>query len=447
MFRSALGPGKSLFLLQGILVLGAGVLAPGLRAQDQDRSLVDRVAAVVGDSVIALSQIEERVFQLQSRGAEIPARGSEEWVRLQRDLLDQMIGEQLIVQAALQDTTIVVDPIVVDNLVTEEMNQRVTAMGGQQAFETGLASQGFTLSSYREFLRGQIRQQRLYQQYMGKRSAGLASVVVEESEIRKFFEEQKDVIGQRPPTVVFSQIIVAPTPSDSARNAALAEATRIRELAMEGEDFAELARRFSQDGSKDSGGDLGWFRRGDMVEAFEDAAFNLAVNEISQPVESPFGFHVIQVNRRRSGEIRASHILITVKPSPSDIDRARGVAEDVKSRLEAGEDFQSLRSEFGDATEPDTLRVPFDRLQEFPPGFAEPLVRSQAGQILGPISYETGGETRFAVVKVLEVLPAGPYTLDDEDLRSRIMQTLQEQKLVDQILEELRSKTYIQIRM
>ncbi len=438
--------GKSLLFTLGGLTAGMTLLSPGLQAQDL--SLVDRIAAVVGDSVIVLSQIEERLLQLQYQEVEIPARGSEEWVRLQREILDQMIGEQLILQAALQDTTIAVDDIEVNDLVSEELDQRIADFGGQQAFQESLTEQGFTLSTYRDFLRGQIRQQRLYQMYMGKRSAGLASVIVEEAEIQEFFEEQREAIGQRPPTVVFVQIIMVPTPSDSARDMALNEATRIRALAVEGEDFGELARRFSQDpGSKDNGGDLGWFRRGQMVEAFDDAAFSLPVNEISSPVESPFGFHIIQVNRRRSGEIQASHILLPVAPTPADIGRIRQMATEVKDRLESGEAFEKLKDEVGDEEAPDTLRVPFDRLQELPPGFAEPLSRSVAGQLLGPVEYDARGETRFGVMKVLEVLPAGPYSLDDPDLRGRIMQTLQQQKLVEQILDELRSKTYIQIRI
>ena len=145
----------------------------------QQRSLVDRVAAEVGDSVIALSQIEERLFQLQAQGVEVPDRGSEEWSRLQREVLDQMIGEQLIVQAAARDTTISVDDIEIENLVSEEINQRVSDLGGQDRFEEGLARQGFTLSGYRDFVRGQIRQQRLYQQFMAKRSARLSTIVVE----------------------------------------------------------------------------------------------------------------------------------------------------------------------------------------------------------------------------------------------------------------------------
>lgn len=446
MRRSIPNPGKLILLTGGLLFAGMFVGPPGLQAQD--RSLVDRIAAVVGDSVIALSQVEERLLQLEAQDVEIPARGSEEWVLLQREILDQLIGEQLILQAALQDTTIAVDDLEVENLVSEEIDQRTTSLGGQQAFQRILSQEGYTLSSYRDFLRGQIRQQHLYQQYMGKRSAGLASVIVAEAEVQQFFEEQREAIGERPPTVVYAQIIVAPSPSDSARDAVLAEANRIHGLAIEGEDFGELARRFSQDpGSKDNGGDLGWFRRGEMVESFENAAFNLAINEISPPVESPLGFHIIRVNRRRSGELMASHILILVDPSPADLDRARQLAVDVKTRIEAGEAFEALREEFGDTSQPDTLTVPFDQLRELPPGFAEPLARSEAGQVLGPLEYETRGELRLAVMKVLEVLPAGPYTLDDPQLRSRIMSTIQQQKLVEQILGELRSKTYIQIRM
>lgn len=438
--------GKSILLTLGVFSVGTSLFCSDLQAQD--RTLVDRVAAVVGDSVIVLSQIEERVFALMSQGAEVPERGSDAWVLLQRDILDQMIAEQLIVQAALRDTTIVVDDIEVANLVSEQIDENTTRYGGQVAFQQGLSQQGFTLSAYRDFLRGQIRQQRYYQQYMGKRSAGLASVVIEEAEIEQFFEEQRDVIGERPPTVVFAQIILAPTPSDSAREAVLTEANRIREMAVEGGDFGELAKRFSQDpGSKDNEGDLGWFRRGDMVDSFEEAAFNLALNEISQPVESPFGFHIIQANRRRSGELRASHILLPIEPSPADLDRARQTATDLKTRLESGEDFATLREEFGDLEAPDTLEYAFDQLQTLPPGFAEPLAQSDPGQVLDPLEYEVRGETRLAIIKVSDVLPAGPYSLDDPALRSQIVTTLQQQKLVDEILEELRSKTYIQIRM
>ena len=433
------------FLALGLLALGVGAFPQTLRGQD--RTLVDRIAAVVGDSVISLSQIEERIFQLQAQGVEIPS-DPEERALLRRDILEQIIGEQLILQAALKDSTIVVDDQEVDDFVAEDMQERATSFGSQAAFQRALANQGWTLTSYREFLRGQFRQQQLYQQFMAVRAREVRSIVVEEAEITEFFEEQRDAIGQRPPGVVFAQVIVVPTPSDSTKAEARAEAERIREMAVSGEDFGELARRFSQDpGSKDSGGDLGWFRRGDMTPAFEDAAFSLATNEISAPVESPFGYHVIKLDRRRSGELRASHILIPVEPTPADVEQAARDAEEVKRLLEAGEAPGALRDRFGDPDAPDTLTVAFDRLTELPPGFAEPLLQSEPGQILGPIRYLARERPRFGVLKVVDIVEGGPYTLEDEDLRDRIRDNIRQRKIVEKILDELRSGTYVQILM
>jgi peptidyl-prolyl cis-trans isomerase SurA len=436
-------PGRTL-LLSGFLSLVISLLSPGLQAQD--RSLVDRIAAEVGDSVITLSQVEERILQMGAEGMEIPT-DPEARTRLQREILDQMIGVQLIVQAALEDSTITVEESALEDVIAQDIEQRTTSLGGLAALQAGLAESGFTLSSYREYLRSQVRAQKLQEQYLLKRSWELNRVIVEEAEIRQFFEEQREIIGDRPPRAVFTQVIVVPTPSDSAKAVARIEAERIRQLAVEGEDFGELAQQYSQDpGSRDIGGDLGWFRRGKMLPEFEEAAFELPTNAISEPVESSYGFHVIKLVRRRSAEIRASHILILVEPTPGDLDRARQDSEEVKRRLESGEDFQSLREEYGDTEEPDTLTVSFNQLGELlPPGFAEPLALSEPGQVLGPFRYDTRGDTRFAVLYVMNILEGGPYSLEDEDLRSQIRQNIQQQKLIDQILNELRARIFVQI--
>ncbi len=433
-------------LLPVFLALLAG---PPAGAKAQEAVLVDRIVAEVGDSAITLSQIQEQILQLQYQQVEVPPEDSDAYTQLQRDLLDQMVAAQLIVQAALKDTTIIVDDATLDETLNQDLQERAREFGGQVAFQQALQAQGWTLTSYREFLRAQARQQQLSSLYLQKRSRELSTIVVENAEIEAFFETQRAAIGQRPPSVVFKQVVISPTPSDSSLEEARQEAERIRSLLVEGEDFEEVARRFSQDpGSAANGGELGWFRRGDMVPAFEEAAFGLVAGSVSEPVETPYGYHIIRVDRRRAGEVRARHILISVEPGPDGQARALERAREVRNGLDEGESIDSLIESYGDPEAPDSLEIPFNQLQELPPGFAEPLLQSSPEEVIGPLEYQVReGVSNYAVLQVLDVREGRPWSLDDEDLRSQIRQRLQQQKLQEKILRELRSRTYVKLLM
>ncbi len=268
-----------------------------------------------------------------------------------------------------------------------------------------------------------------------------------EEEVRAFFDEQSGAMGQRPPTVTFAQLVFDPTPSDAAVDLARVEAEAIRARALEGEDFAELARRNSDDlGSQQLGGDLGWFRRGNMVPEFEDEAFSLEEGRIGDLVETPFGFHIIKVERRRGGEVNARHILIQPEVLPEDIDRARILGFELRGRIEGGESIADLRETYGNLDAPDTMAaVPMDQLEELPPGFDTALENAEPGMLAGPLEYETQGQSHFAILQVVEVREEGAYSY--EDVRDQIRSRLREQILMEQILSDLREKAYIDIRM
>jgi peptidyl-prolyl cis-trans isomerase SurA len=283
--------------------------------------------------------------------------------------------------------------------------------------------------------------------FMQRRLQDAPPVVITEEELREAFEEARGTLQDRPRTMTFRQVVVRPASSDSALAATRAQAEAIADSIRAGADFAEMAERYSEDpGSAASGGDLGWFRRGQMVREFEDAAFSLPDGAVSNPIQTEFGFHVIQVERSRPGERRGRHILLIPEVADADRRRALELAEQIREEAEAGVDMEALYREHSDREIPDSLTVAFDQLAELPPGYDEALEGASEGTVVGPLEYDAGGgQTRFAVVKVEEVREAGAYTF--EDIRDQLEAQITRRKQLAAVLERLRERTYVEIMM
>jgi peptidyl-prolyl cis-trans isomerase SurA len=230
-----------------------------------------------------------------------------------------------------------------------------------------------------------------------------------------------------------------------AEEAARAEADSVLGEIRSGGDFDELAQLHSDDiGSAELGGDLGWFRRGAMVAEFDDAAFSMMDGEVSDIVQTEFGYHIIKIERSRGGEKRGRHILIMPEMTEADIQTTRDTASVVLEQVKNGEPMEILFEQYSDEEAPDTVPVPFDQINELPPGYGV-IGTAVANEVIGPIEYQTPrGDVRLAVVKVEEVREAGAYTF--EDLRGQVAAQLQEQRQYARILEELRARTHIEIR-
>ena len=440
-------PPNPLFLFALIGV----VLAP-LRATAQDPArpdrgtMVERVVAVVGDSIITLTELQEYLLMLRATG-EMPTDPAL-MAQVEEDALKSLVEQLLIIQAAAQDSTMIPDDAEIESRVGDMLDQTTQRMGGAARFQEALALEGMTQAEYRRDLTQRIRKEQIQQLYIRSQLMGASPVVVTEAEMREVYEAGK-ASATHPELVKLRQAVVAPAPSDSAWSAAQVLGDSLLSRLSSGEDFAALAIEFSMDGSAASGGDLGWFRRGQMVREFEDVAFRLPVGGMSDLVRSQFGWHIIRIERTRPGEVNARHILLRPETGIAADERAVTIANEIARRLRTGESMRALLTEFKDQLDgdiPDSVSVAREQIaQALPPPYQQPLATAAQGDIVGPFSFPVRERTTWVVVEVTEVQPAGQYTF--EELRNSIESQLKEQRQLERVLDALREKMLVDFRL
>jgi peptidyl-prolyl cis-trans isomerase SurA len=231
--------------------------------------------------------------------------------------------------------------------------------------------------------------------------------------MRAFWEQNRANLPRRPPVVSFRQIVVEPRADSVSRAAALALADSLYLELRRGADFSGIAQRFSDDTStRSTGGALGCFRRGVMVRPFEMTAFSMRPGEISRPVETQYGYHLIRLDRIQTAEVCAHHVLITPAISPGQIADARRVADSIYDALRAGAHFDSLARRYSDPSEQKLAeRVP---LGELPPEYQDRLNADTSLGLMRPFIMDEGSpRPRFAILQLLERQSAGTMAYED----------------------------------
>lgn len=424
------------------LLLALPVVAGAQEPRPDAPELVDRVVAVVGDSVILASEVQEQIERRRAFGQPVPL-DSAALDALARQELETLINEMVMLQAAQRDS-IAVPQADVESQVEATLGEQARRFGSRAAFQTALEREGMTLDQYREMVAEGVRRAAIRQQFEATLQRDRRPPPVTDAEVREFFEARREELGRRPATIEFRQVVVTPEPADSAREAALEEAREVLRRLQEGEDFETLARRYSDDPStRERGGELGWFRRGRMVPAFERTAYALRPGQVSGIVETPFGYHIIKVEKVKGPERLARHILIRPEITAADQARTRERAEDVARALREGAPLDSLIEAVHDPSE--QSRVGPALQDSLPDPYRSRLSGAAAGEVVGPFSVP-GAREAYSVVRVVDRTEAGEYTLEDEALRGQIRQFLQREKLMQEVLGELRERTYVDIR-
>ena len=397
--------------------------------------LVDRIIAKVGSDIILQSDLERQILQMRSAGVDIE--------RIQPvEVLQQMLEEKIMLQKA-QELNLQVDAARIRTYAQNYLTQTKSRYPSTEAFNADLLRMKVTeeelLAFYIEQITNNALTELLLERYI------TSQINIEDSELRAFYAETRDTLAVKPITWKIGMIMREIGASQESGNAQLQAIRQIKARLEAGEDFATLAAAESDCPSKTRGGDLGFFGRGMMVAPFEEAAFNLGVGEISDVVETQFGYHIIKLTETRGNEIRASHILKMLSPTDADSSAARTLMNDIRAQFTSGsKSFAELAAEYSQDEETAATGGIIGEFgaEELPELFATALLRTPVGQMTEVLEHEG---MLYLMCRV-EELPQRLFEF--EEVRQQIYDYLLSQKQTEAYstwMQTLMQENYVQI--
>ena len=279
------------------------------QAKSQDSQVIDRVVAVVGQNIILQSDIEAQYIQYRLQGG---IKGSANTIRC--EILEDLMFQKLMVNQAEMDSIVVTDEQV-NAEVDRWISYFISQVGSQENLEKYYKK---PMADIREELFRVRKDNMLVQQVQ---QTILANVEVTPSEVKKlYYSMPKDSIPMVNSKYEIAHLVKKPPITLDQKLEVKDRLYKMRKRILNGERFSTLALLYSEDpGSAKKGGELGFHGKGEFAPEFEAAAFNLRDGEISEVVETEFGFHIIQMIERRGDFVNVRHILLTVKVDPETL--------------------------------------------------------------------------------------------------------------------------------
>jgi peptidyl-prolyl cis-trans isomerase SurA len=311
------------YIFRALLLVFPLLLCESQIAAQDTREVIDEVVAIVGGEYILLSAVEEQYALAESQAAEpLPPQA-------RCALMDQLLVSKLLYNQSKVDS-IEVAPDEVEQQLNARIDRILSYMGNDvNQFEEYY---GQTITAVKEQFREDLQEQIAAERIRGN---VIREVTVTPSEVKRFFQQiPRDSLPYFNAEVEIAEIAYQPEANQVTQDATLEQLINIREQIMsETISFAEAAAKYSQDGSRQTGGNLGWAKRGKFVPEFEATAYNLEKGEISEVIETQFGYHILRLEERRGNSINVSHILLRPEISDEDVAKATAHLDSIRSLI------------------------------------------------------------------------------------------------------------------
>ena len=370
----------------------------------QQEILLDRVASVVEDKIVLLSDVVLAANAVAAQQQINPNTNPSAYLKLLESSRESMVEQLLIIEMAEQDSVEVLDKDI-DKALNQQIENIISQTGSKEQAEIAL---GKKISDFKRSYRDDMKGKLLAEKYT---SSLTASISVSRGDVLDFFNTYKDSIPSFPTLYKTHHILLEIRPSEESSNKSFLKALSIRDEILNGLSFSDAAKKYSADpGSKDQGGNLGYVPRGTFVKEFDKVVFTVEKNVLTEPIKTQYGYHLIEVLERTGEKVLSRHILIRTETTDLDKRKTYDTINDIKNNINSFEDFSEAALNFSDDKTSNTNKgflgmIDLDYYQV--PELKQEIKNIEIKTVSNPISTDFG----YHLIWVDEVKEGGPPNL------------------------------------
>ena len=312
------------------------IFAVSFSFSQENTQYIDGIAAIVEDHVVLKSDLIQMVNMAAIQNKIDPRTNPDAFIRLQSSVIQSMVDQKIMLEMAELDS-IVVDEKEVNQALDQQIQMLVAQAGGESRAEDAL---GQPIKDFRREFWYDMKDRMISERYQQQL---LSAIVVTRSEVKEFYKTYKDSLPVLPMMAKVRHLQVPIKPGVAAKEKTKSFLSELKSQIVDGNSsFSDVAKAHSLDPSKNNGGELGWVKRGSLVKNFETAAFTIELGEISDPIETEFGYHILETLEKQGDKIRVRHVLMSPEITNDDNERAYNLAFSLKDSATTLQKFKDL---------------------------------------------------------------------------------------------------------
>ena len=405
---------------------------------------IDGIAAIVGDEIILLSELNAyTMIRLSGLGI---SSDSIDFNKYNLTFLNELIDGKILLVHGKKDSTISINDDEIDlatnnhiSMILRQNNLSLDSLEIELRRQQGISLSKFK-SDARKIIREQLLKQKVQQSY-------LYSNKVTKKDVELFYSEYKDSLPKMGESILLSKLSLKISPTESVRQKVFGKIKSIKLRLDNGADFSELAKNFSEGPEASEGGDLGFIAKGSLNDlVFEENAFNLSPGQISEPFETRLGFHIINVIERRDQKVHIRQIFLKIEPSHEMISIQTKKIDSIRYYCKTKNEFVSAVNKFSDdpVTKFNNGSLRWISLLELPSDIRSIVDTLKIGDISSPVR----DNQYISIFRVNNRVPERNLTLEDDYsiIEKKTIDILSQKKLAE-LVSQWRKNIFVNIRI